>query len=96
MYVYGKNGFVFCKDGTNMQLKEDEKKETQTLTASPLNTDRNDPFVYFANVIRGNITMSKYDLSAPATNEMVIKILDAAKQSAKTGKTIVWDEYYKK
>ena len=95
MYVYGKNGFVFCKDGTNMQVKEDEKKETQTLTASPLSNDRNDPFIYFANVIRGNITMKKYDLSSPATNEIVIKILDAAKQSAKTGKTIVWDEYYK-
>lgn len=96
MYVYGKTGFVFCKDGTNMQLKENEKKETQTLTAAALNNDRNDPFVYFANVIRGKITMSKYDLSAPATNEIVIKILDAAKHSAKTGRTVIWSDYYKK
>jgi len=96
MYVYGKTGYVFCKDGTNMQLKEDEKKETQTLTASPLNNDRNDPFVYFANVIRGNISMNKFDLSSPATNDIVIKILDAAKHAAKTGKTVIWDEYYKK
>ena len=96
MYVYGKTGFVFCKDGTNMQLKEDEKKEPQILTALPLSNDRNDPFVYFANVIRGNIVMDKYDLSSPATNEIVIKILDAAKHAAKTGKTVVWNEYYKK
>ena len=79
-----------------MQLREDEKKETKDLTASPLNNDRNDPFVYFANVIRGNIQVNKYDLSSPATNEIVIKILDAAKHAAKTGKTVVWDEYYKK
>ena len=79
-----------------MQLKEDEKKETQTLTALPLDGDRNDPFVYFANVIRGNIKMDKYDLSSPATNEIVMKILGAAKQAAKTGKTVIWSEYYKK
>ena len=96
MQVYGKTGFVFCKDGTNMQIREDEKKEAQTLTASALNSDRNDPFVYFANVIRGNIKMNKYDLSSPETNDIVVKILDAARRSAKTGKTITWSEYYKK
>jgi predicted dehydrogenase len=96
MYVYGKTGFVFCKDGTNMQVKEDEKKEPQTLTASALSNDRNDPFVYFANVIRGNIKMNSYDLSSAETNDIVVKILDAARQSAKTSKTISWNEYYKK
>jgi predicted dehydrogenase len=95
MQVYGKTGFVFCKDGTNMQIKEDEKKEAQILIASTLSNDRNDPFVYFANVIRGKIKMNKYDLSSAETNDMVVKILDAARQSAKTGKTISWNEYYK-
>ena len=79
-----------------MQIKEDEKKEAQTVTATALKNDRNDPFVYFANVIRGNIKMNKYDLSSPETNDIVVKILDAARRSAKTGKTIVWNEYYKK
>ncbi len=96
MQVYGKTGFVFCKDGTNMQVKEDEKKEAQVLTASALSNDRNDPFVYFANVIRGKIKMNKYDLSSAETNDIVVKILDAARRSAKTGKTITWSEYYKK
>ena len=96
MYVYGKTGFVFCKDGSNMQVKENEKKEIQSISASPLSDDRNDPFVYFANVIRGNIKMNKYDLSSAETNDIVVKILDAARRSAKTGKTITWSEYYKK
>jgi hypothetical protein len=73
-----------------------KKKETQTLTASSLSNDRNDPFVYFANVIRGNIKINKYDLSSLETNETVVKILDAARASAKSGKTIVWADYYKK
>ncbi len=95
MEVYGKNGFVFCKDGTNMLLKENEKKETQTLAAEKLPEDRNDPFVYFANVINGRIQMGSYDLSSPMNNEIVMKILEAAKYSAKTGKTVVWNQYFK-
>jgi hypothetical protein len=35
MQVYGKTGFVFCKDGTNMQIKEDEKKKLK-LSRHPL------------------------------------------------------------
>jgi predicted dehydrogenase len=96
MYVYGKTGFVFCKDGTNMQLQENEKADIKILTATPLIDDRNDPFVYFVNVIRGKIKMNKNDLSSLETNEIVVKILDAARESAKIGKTIVWAEYYKK
>jgi predicted dehydrogenase len=95
MELYGVTGFVFCKDGTNLLLKENEKKEIQSLTAERLPADRNDPFVYFANVIRGEIKMGTYDLSAPANNEIVIKILDAARQAAKTGQTVIWNQYYK-
>jgi predicted dehydrogenase len=96
MQVYGRTGFVFCRDGTNMQIKEDEKKEAQSIIAPALSNDRNDPFVYFANVIRGDIKMNKYDPSTAETNDIVVKILDAARRSSKTGKTIIWNEYYKK
>ncbi len=95
MYVYGNNGFVFCKDGTNMQWQENEKKPIETIIASSLSPDRNDPFIYFVNIIRGKIKPDKNDLSSAETNGIVVKILDAAKQSAKTGKTIVWNDYYK-
>ncbi len=96
MEVYGKTGYIFCKDGTNMVFRENEKKDPQPITAPALSNDRNDPFAYFVNVIWGNISMNKYDLSAPATNEIVMKILDAAKYSARMGKTVTWNEYYKK
>ena len=90
MELYGKTGYIFCKDGTQMMFRENEKSTPVNISAPVLPGDRNDPFVYFANVIRGDIKMSDYDLSAPANNEMVIKILDAAKTSAKTGKTVYW------
>ncbi len=96
MELYGKTGFVFCKDGTNMQVKETEKKETIHISAPALPTDRNDPFIYFAKVIRGEIKMDNNDLSAPGNNEIVMKILELAKYSVQTGKTVVWNEYFKK
>ena len=94
MEVYGKTGFVFCKDGTNMLLKEMDQKEIQTLSAPGLPADRSDPFIYFANVIRGHIMMDRYDLSATGNNEIVIKILEAAKHSSQTGKTVVWKQFF--
>jgi hypothetical protein len=65
------------------------------LNAPELAEERADPFIYFANVIRGNIPMAQWDPSAPATNEMVVRILEAARESARSGKTIIWKEYYK-
>lgn len=95
MEIYGVSGYVFCKDGTNMLLRKNEKSAVESLIAPPLPNDRNDPFVYFANVIRGNIQMNTYDLSAPGNNEIMMKILEASKESVKSGKTIVWDQFYK-
>ena len=87
MEVYGTKGYLFCKDGTHMLLREDEKKDPYEVQAEALPADRNDPFVYFKNVVRGKMIVGAYDPSAPATNEIVVKILDAARLSARTGKT---------
>ncbi len=79
-----------------MLVKENEKSPAQTSTAPALRTGRNDPFVYFANVIRGNIKMDKYDLSPIENNEIVVKILEAARYAAKNGKTVLWNDFYKR
>lgn len=92
MEVYGQNGYIFCKDNSHLTLREGEKKETLPITAAALPASRNDPFVYFKNVIRGDIKMIPSDLSAPENNETVMKILEAAKLSIKSGKTILWSE----
>ncbi|MDE3144539.1 MAG: Gfo/Idh/MocA family oxidoreductase [Bacteroidota bacterium] len=95
MEVYGKDGYVFCLDGQNMLLMKNNQRQKDTTKAAPLPDGRRDPFMYFANVINGNIKMDKYDLSAPANNKIVMQILEAAKQSARTGRTIVWKDFYK-
>jgi predicted dehydrogenase len=95
MELYGNKGYIFCKTGNKMIMKEDGKKEETMNELSPLPSGRNDPFAYFANVIRGNIKMKPFDLSSPENNEIVVKILEAAKIAARTGKTINWDQHYK-
>ena len=75
-------------------LKKDQKQK-DILKASALPQGSQDPFMYFANIVNGNIKMGQYDLSAPANNKIVMQILEAAKFSAKTGKTVIWKDLYK-
>jgi predicted dehydrogenase len=95
MEVYGRTGYLFCKDGVNMSFRERETVPSVDLKAQPLPADYAEPFVYLAKVIRGEIKMAPFDLSAPANNEMVVKILEAARVSARTGKTVWWREMFK-
>ena len=48
----------------------------------------NDPFAYLAAVVHGEIKVRATDLSSLENNTIVVEILEAAKQSAKEGKTI--------
>jgi hypothetical protein len=50
-----------------------------------------DPFSYFAEVIRGNITMKDFDPYSLQNNLIVVKILDAARYSAKNGTTVKFE-----
>lgn len=95
MELYGVNGYVFCRDGKNMQIKKSTDETAMTFAADGLPVERNDPFIYLKNVIEGTIKPAPFDLSAPANNEIVIRILEAAKLSAKTGKMVVWKEFYR-
>jgi len=95
MQIYGQSGYVFCKDASSMTIQKTGETKPTDFTASPLSENQHDAFSYFANVIRGNIKPQPFDLSSLPNNEMVVKILEAAKVSAKTGRKVVWEEYYK-
>lgn len=94
MEIYGITGQLICKDGNQVVIQERDKKESQLVTAQALPTNRNDPFVYFAQVVRGEIKMAPFDLSSTENNMIVMKILEASKQSAASGKTVAWAKQY--
>ena len=50
-----------------------------------------DPFSVFASVINGELVLEPFDPYSLENNMITMKILQAAIESAKTNKTVVWD-----
>ena len=94
MEVYGTGGSLLCPNSTDVLLRTDPKMAAAPLHAEPLPAGRDDPFAYLAAVVRGTTTPKPDDLSGVQNNATVVKILEAAKCSANTGRTIVWREFY--
>ncbi|MBI3138351.1 MAG: Gfo/Idh/MocA family oxidoreductase [Sphingobacteriales bacterium] len=88
MELYGSTGTVFTdnRSGMRVRLENDtaEVKENLRERESPYD----DPFAFFAALIRGKITLPKYDLSSLENNMIVMEILDAARKSARTGRAV--------
>lgn len=94
MEVYGKTGYLFCKNGKDMSLLEEEGSEVQSLVAASLPRDRDDPFAFLAQVVRNGYAPPAYDLSSMENNAIVMQILEAAKESARSGKTVAWKAFF--
>jgi predicted dehydrogenase len=89
MELYGKTGQIQALNALDLRVWESEEAGPQMQTLAPLAEPLNDPFVYFAAVIRQQISYDNHDLSALANNLTVMQILDAARQSDQSGQTIV-------
>jgi predicted dehydrogenase len=89
MEVYGETGYAITIDHKNMRIrnKESEPEKTLQLTAEEMGV-YTDPISYFADVVRNKIKMPKNGLYTLENNIRVCQILDAARTSAKTGKTV--------
>jgi len=87
MHIYGSKGYIYQDTPTDMRFFHHNKEEA--MTPSPLSAPYDDSFRYLKAVVRGEIQVLPTDLSSLENNLMVVKILDAAIQSAKTGVKIV-------
>nr|MBI1232253.1 gfo/Idh/MocA family oxidoreductase [Cytophagales bacterium] len=88
MEVYGQTGYLIAKNATNMvmRLKGEGKERSQELAKRPYPYD--DPFSFFAGIIQGRIQMEPFDLSSLENNLLVVEILEAAIESAKSGQRV--------
>jgi predicted dehydrogenase len=86
MEVYGQTGAIFALNRDQMRVRLTEKEPEKQITAPPLGTPHDDPFAYLAAVVRGET--QEEDLSSLRTNMIVVEILEAARQSAREGKTV--------
>ena len=86
--VYGTNGILIANKENKMKHIAGNRLGKETwLDLSPLPHERSNIFSYLAAVINGKIN-PQHDLSSFPVNKIVVEILSAAKESAKTGKTI--------
>jgi predicted dehydrogenase len=91
MEIYGLKGAIYCDNKYNLRVRIGEGYDgfrEQSYKFKDLDYPVNDPFAYFAAVIRGKITLKPYDLSSLENNMLVVEILDAARQSAKSNSTV--------
>lgn len=94
MEVYGSTGYIFCKDGTKMNVMENEKEGPKTIEADPLPMQASGPFTLLKRIVHENHTLEPFDVTALENNRIVMQILDAARQSAEQNRTIFWSELY--
>jgi predicted dehydrogenase len=90
MEVYGQTGYVIAENNTAMRMRNKTSKGEQKIKVTVNEVAvYEDPFSYFADVIRGKIKLPENGLYSLATNVTVVRILEAARESAKTGKTVL-------
>ncbi len=87
MEVYGATGYAITVGADKMRLRPADTSEERMTTSPPLPEDEATSLSYLAAVLRGRIK-DEGDLSALDTNVVVMQILDAARESARTGRSV--------
>lgn len=89
MEIYGETGYVIAENRTDLKIRAKKDKAENRLKMNSENIAvYEDPFAYFADVIHRKITMPEFGLYSLKNNLEVVQILDAARESAKTGKAV--------
>ena len=87
MEVYGTTGYVITEAADNLRVRFAGDKAEAEVKAPPLTGGMQNSLDYLAGVLHGQIDPG-HDLSSLPTNMIVVQILSAARESAKTGRTI--------
>ena len=90
MEVYGDKGYIIAANKNTLRLRnqESESEQMEQITSNDIPVYE-DPFSYFADVVRGKIKVPANGLYSLENNITVVKILEAAKESAKNGKAVI-------
>jgi predicted dehydrogenase len=86
MDLYGQSGYVLVPESNRLRLRRPDQPESE-MPVPALTAPNNDPLSYLTAVVRGEIRPS--GLSSLEINLVATEILDAARESARTGKRVV-------
>ncbi|MEL6594194.1 MAG: Gfo/Idh/MocA family oxidoreductase [Bacteroidota bacterium] len=87
MEVYGTEGFFHPQNGSEALYRADKDSPTETLELEAREAPYNNPVTYFAACIREEIS-PEGSLNSLENNLIVTEILDAARESARTGEVV--------
>ncbi|HWG21314.1 MAG TPA: Gfo/Idh/MocA family oxidoreductase [Terracidiphilus sp.] len=87
MEVYGATGYAITVESTGLRVRYEHDRSEHTESAPSLPSAERDSLSYLAAVLSGKIN-PRNDLSSLDLNVKVMQILDAARQSAKTGESV--------
>lgn len=92
MEIYGEKGVVYSENRHDLKFRISKGYDDYMEKVSKLEEREiplHDPFSFFAALIRNEIEIEPNDLSSLENNMVVMEILDAAKKSAKTNKSVI-------
>ncbi len=87
MEVYGAKGYAITVGADQVRIRHERDAAEHLMTAPSLGGTEDNSLDYLTAVLSGKIK-PKGDLSALDTNVFVMQILDAARESARTGRTV--------
>lgn len=91
MELYGTGGQLLAPDGERLVFRGGDDDPGGQVPVVPLEAPADDPFAWFAAVIRGAAEVAPWSPDALDNNLLVMEILQAAMDSAARGETITLD-----
>jgi glucose-fructose oxidoreductase len=87
MDIYGRTGYAKSIDSERIEVRKENEPEGRIMKGEMLTAPYDDPLHYMTALLNGDIREGN-SLSSLSNNMTVSEILDAARQSAQTGKTV--------
>jgi predicted dehydrogenase len=88
MEVFGQTGYIQAVNPTTLRIKEKENAPYDVVNADPLPGNLSNHLSYLSALLSNEIKPEQ-DLSSLENNLIVVKILEAAKTSAKSGRRVL-------
>jgi predicted dehydrogenase len=86
--LYGKTGYLIAPNADALRLRRGENVAEEAVPLAARSWPTQDEWQYLAAVVRGTIHVSPTDRSSLENNVTVVRILDAARRSARMGATV--------
>jgi predicted dehydrogenase len=91
--IYGTRGYVMTDNRSVMRTRASEAATEHTETLPERAAPGDDPFSYFKALVEKQVVPGEWDPSSLANNMIVMEILDAARRSAREGRTIALSKH---